>query len=52
MSTARTTPEIRDHLKQHLDANDDLLVFELNGNWATYGLTDERNTWLRSNLGS
>ena len=50
VKTAHDVPAIRDHLKQFIDANDDLVVLGLNGNWATVGLTDDCNKWLKDNL--
>src|SRR5262245_55886656 len=35
--------QIRDHLMGFIDANDDLVIVELHGNWATYGLSHDCN---------
>ena len=48
--TASALPTVRDYLKEFIDVNDDLVVLGLNGNWATYGLSDECNNWLRNSL--
>ena len=40
--------QIRDRLRLHLDANDELLVAGLNGTWATKGLSTEANQWLQT----
>ncbi|WP_407353295.1 hypothetical protein [Luteimonas sp. R10] len=50
VKTNSSSGDIRNHLKQFIDKNDDLVVFGLNGNWATYGLSDDCNNWLRNNL--
>lgn len=50
VKTNSSSGDVRTHLQQFIDANDDLVVFGLNGNWATYGLSDECNNWLRNNL--
>lgn len=48
--TEQTTSEIRDYLKQFMDQNDELLVAELSGDWATKGIAAKGNDWLRNNL--
>ena len=50
VKTNSTSGDIRTQLQQFIDVNDDLVVFGLNGNWATYGLSDDCNNWLRNNL--
>ncbi len=50
--TNQTPPQIRDILSRHIDPNDKLAVFTLQGNWATSNLPQECTDWLRSNLGS
>lgn len=44
------TAQVRDALTPHIDANDDLIVLTLQGNWASYRLSQECNDWLRNNL--
>ena len=51
VSTTYSCSQIRDHLKRFIDANDDIVVLGLNENWATHGLSDECNNWLKNNLG-
>jgi len=50
VNTSLDAGQIRDTLKPELDANDELLVIRVGGNWATYGLPDSANNWLRTNL--
>jgi len=50
VDTTKSASEIRDTLKSHIDTNDDLAVFSLSSGWATYGLSDECNNWLRNHL--
>tara|TARA_R110002049_G_scaffold7177_2_gene42609 strand:- start:1335 stop:1604 length:270 start_codon:yes stop_codon:yes gene_type:complete len=42
--------EIRDQLSAYLDGNDKLAVLTLQGGWATSGLSQECNDWLRNHL--
>ena len=48
--TEKTVGEIRDVLKVHLDAGDELLVAQLTGGWASRGFNAKATDWLRSNL--
>ena len=48
--TTKTCVEIRDLLKPHLDANDELLVTKLEGDWASYGLSPTVTEWLNKNV--
>jgi hypothetical protein len=41
---------IRDELKQHIDANDRLLVIKVTGDWASWNLSTEITEWLRQHL--
>jgi len=50
VKTALSTVQVRDALTPHVDGNDDLIVLSLQGGWATYGLSQECNDWLRNNL--
>jgi hypothetical protein len=50
VKTSLTTPQVRDTLRAHIDANDSLLVTALNGNWATAGLTKDCADWLSTNV--
>ena len=42
--------EIRDHLRNHLDQRDEVLVISLGRNWATFNMSNPGNDWLRSYL--
>lgn len=48
--TSMTSSQIRDALRTHIDDNDLLLVSGLSGYWATFGLKQECNKWLLTNL--
>ncbi len=49
--TSLTAAQLRDGMLDHLDANDDTLVISVSGeSWASYGLSEELNTWLSQNL--
>lgn len=50
INTSKNAGAIRDTLKQKLDANDELFVISLGGNWATYNIPDAGNKWLHENL--
>lgn len=51
VKTSLTASELRDGIKKHIDANDDVVVVAVAGaSWATYGLSSELNEWLRENL--
>jgi len=51
VKTGLTAGELRDGIKGYIDANDDVLVVPVGGHgWASYGMSDEINNWLRSNL--
>ncbi|WP_026470011.1 CRISPR-associated endonuclease Cas2 [Alkanindiges illinoisensis] len=48
-----TASQIRDNLKTHIDADDEILVVKLStdaSNWATYGISKEVTDWMKSNL--
>ena len=42
--------DIRDRLRQVMDDNDKLLVVELTGRAAWYGLTDKQSNWIKEEL--
>lgn len=48
--TPLSSAQVRDRLRQHIDANDKLAVFKLEADWATLGLDRNCNDWLRTNL--
>lgn len=46
-----TCAQVRDALKPFLDSDDELLVLNISGDaWATYGMGESGNNWLRNNL--
>ncbi len=50
VSTTQSAGQIRDHLRQFIDANDRLFVARLSGEAAWYNLGDERSQWLNNQL--
>lgn len=46
--TSKTTVEVRDYLKQFIDANDKLFVAQVSKNWAASGFTEQEYNWLKS----
>lgn len=48
--TARSAAEVRDHLMQHIDGNDKLIVARLSGEAAWYGFSDDGSNWLKQQL--
>ena len=51
ISTSVSVGDLRDGIMKHIDANDDVLVINVDGkSWASYGLSDEINDWIKSNL--
>lgn len=49
--TPRTVTQMRDAIKQYVDANDEVLVLDVTGDsWATFGISDKGNTWLKQQL--
>ena len=49
--TSLTATQLRDQLKGLIDASDELLVLNVSGDaWASRGLADSANAWLRDNL--
>lgn len=45
-----TAVDIRDHLRQFIDGNDEILVVKLTGDAAWYGFSAEGSNWLKQNL--
>ncbi|HEF4758047.1 TPA: hypothetical protein SAN82_000431 [Pseudomonas putida] len=45
-----STSAIRDYLRPHIDANDELLVVKLSGSGAWSGFDSSGSSWLKSNL--
>ena len=48
--TDKTAVQIRDHLKQFIDKNDELLVVGLTREAAWIGFNDKGSSWLKDNL--
>jgi hypothetical protein len=49
--TSHTTSGFRNEIKRHVDANDDVLVVEIkNDSWASFGLSDSANKWLKEHV--
>ena len=48
--TTLASAQVQDQLRLHIDASDKILIAALAGNWATIGLNQECNQWLRNNL--
>ncbi|MFJ1554174.1 hypothetical protein [Streptomyces mirabilis] len=46
--TEKSTSEVRNALKGHIDSGDELLVIDVSGDlWATAGMSESANDWLR-----
>jgi len=46
-----TAAELRDKIRTFVDANDGVLVMDVRTrSWATLGLSNQCNTWLKENL--
>ena len=42
---------LRNEIKRFVDANDDVLVVDIKGDsWASFGLSDAANKWLKENV--
>ncbi|WP_413806322.1 hypothetical protein [Streptomyces sp. OE57] len=50
VATSKTTIQVRDGLKKHIDVNDELLVVELTGVGAWCGFPASGSEWLKKNL--
>ncbi|WP_217489778.1 hypothetical protein [Streptomyces malaysiensis] len=50
VATSKTTTQVRDELKKHIDTNDELLVVELTGVGAWSGFPASGSEWLKKNL--
>lgn len=51
VKTALTAAQLRDGIRNHVDANDTVLVMSVTGtDWATQGVPPEVVTWLRNNV--
>jgi hypothetical protein len=48
--TTKTVVEVRDLLRQHIDASDELLVVDLAGNGAWWGFNEKGSSWLKENI--
>lgn len=51
VATSLTAGQLRDGINQYIDSNDDVVVVTVGGKgWATHGLSDKLNKWLKDNL--
>ena len=51
VKTGKSAAEMRDHLKQHIDSNDELLVINVTGDAAAWtGFNAKGSQWLKDNL--
>jgi hypothetical protein len=49
--TNETHVELRDRLRRHIDASDELLVIDVSGDAAAWtGLSDKGGRWIKDNL--
>lgn len=49
--SSSTASAIRDHLKQFLDSNDEMLVLNISDDdWATKGLNKDVTEWMKAHL--
>ena len=48
IATNKNCAEIRDYLKQFIDANDKLFVVALQKNWAAVGFSQNEYNWMKS----
>lgn len=51
VKTSLTAGQLRDGIKKHIDANDDIVVVKVTGeSWATYGISSKVTEWMKKNL--
>jgi len=51
VKTSLTVGQLRDGIKNHIDANDDVVVVTATGqSWGTYGIPSDVTEWLTKNL--
>jgi hypothetical protein len=50
VKTNSSAVEIRDHLRQFIDENDELLVAKLSGEAAWTGFSSKGSAWLKNNV--
>jgi len=51
VKTSLTAGELRDGIKKHVDANDDVVVVPVGGHgWATQSIPSSVTDWMRNNL--
>ncbi len=48
--TSKSAAQVRDHLAQHIDKNDSLLVVKSGGEGAWTGFNERGSKWLKDNL--
>lgn len=51
VKTSLTAAQLRDGIKKHIDANDDIVVVTVTGeSWATYSIPSDVTEWMKKNL--
>lgn len=51
VKTSSSASEVRDTLKPYIDEDDELLTINVTGDgWASKGLTERINNWLKTNM--
>lgn len=51
VKTPLTAVQLRDGIRMHIDANDDVVVVTVTGaSWATYGISSDITDWMKKNL--
>ena len=51
LKTSDSAENVRDKVKQHIDANDQLMVIDVTSDSAAwYGLSDQYSHWIKTNL--
>jgi len=51
VKTDLSASQVRDHLKPHLDSNDEMLVIDITGDSAAWtGFSPKASKWLKDNL--
>ncbi len=51
IATNKTATQLRDEIKRLVDPSDEVLVINVSGDaWASLGLDDAANSWLKTNM--
>ena len=49
--TPKSTAELRDEIKQFIDADDEVLVMNVQGDgWSSFGFPEKANSWLKQHV--